>query len=145
MIGGFTPFKASDPNHVYENILCCNIAWPRNADKIAKDLISKILVAEPEMRISLNDIKEHMFFKDIDWNLAERKKLDPPFVPELESNFSLENFKSDEKLEMYYNPLYKFEKQTGMATMLTNSSMDQKFKGLGNFKLKEINKMLEDF
>ena len=95
MIGGFSPFRSSDPNILYENILNWKISWPRNIDKISKDLIWKILVVEPEMRISLSDIKEHMFFNDINWKDLKAKRIDPPFLPELVDEFSWEYFKND--------------------------------------------------
>jgi len=37
--------------------------WPKNMDKIARDLTSKMLVTDPNMRISLDEIKNHMFFE----------------------------------------------------------------------------------
>ena len=33
----------------------------------------------------LQDIKNHIFFKDIDWNLLSNKKIKPPFIPRLNS------------------------------------------------------------
>lgn len=146
MIGGFTPFRSPDPNTLYDNIVRLKISWPKNADKIAKDLISKMLVVEPEMRISLSDAKEHQFFKDIDWDLITKKKEDPPFVPQLDDDFSLEYFKNDDKMEMYHNPLYKFDKHAGISTKLThNSSVERKFNALGNYQVQKVNQMLEDF
>ncbi|CAI2382949.1 unnamed protein product [Moneuplotes crassus] len=114
MIGGFTPFRASDPQNLYDNVLNLNITWPRNIDKISKDLISKILVCEPEMRITIPDMKEHIFFKNIDWESLEEKKVSPPLVPDLEDEFSLEYFKDDKKMEMYNNPLYEFDQKAGI-------------------------------
>ena len=105
-----------------------------------------ILVAEPEMRISLENIKEHLFFKDIDWNQLKNKKIDPPFIPELEDNFSLEYFKNDNKLEMYHNPLFEFDQKAGIQTKMTRSgSNDRKFSGFGAFPNTKITKMLENF
>lgn len=146
MIGGFAPFKASDPNKVFDNILKLRIGWPRNADKVAKDLITKMLVIEPEMRISLSDIKEHSFFSDIDWSLVASKKEDPPFIPELEEPFSLEYFKTDNKIEMFHNPLFEFDQKAGLNPKPgVPSSPERKFKGLGSFQIQKINKLLEDF
>lgn len=54
----------------------------------ADDLLSKLLEVNPALRLGSGDddikrIKEHEFFSDIDWKLLLKKKLDPPFVPEL--------------------------------------------------------------
>ena len=108
-----------------------------------KDLISKMLVVESEMRISISDIKTHSFFKDIDWDQAERRKLDPPFIPELDDIYSLEYFKEDNKIEMYHNPLYKFDVKAGIAS---NKVEERKFNAFGaSNQNSKILKMLEDF
>lgn len=62
MIGGFTPFIDQSPNKMYENIKLCRIKWPKNIDHVAKDLVSKMLVVDQDMRISIKDIKRHRFF-----------------------------------------------------------------------------------
>ena len=62
MIGGFTPFQDSNPKKVYQNIIHWDIKWPKNIDPFAKDLVSKILVVDPEMRATLKQIKRHKFF-----------------------------------------------------------------------------------
>ena len=47
------------------------------------------MVKEPENRLGagengINDIKNHNFFKGINWDLAENKKLIPPYTPKIE-------------------------------------------------------------
>lgn len=102
-----------------------------------------MLVVESGMRASISDIKAHSFFKDIEWDLAERRQLDPPFIPEMEDIFSLEYFKEDNKIEMYHNPLYKFDLKAGTAS---NKVEERKFNAFGasNHNTK-ILKMLENF
>jgi len=63
MIGRFTPFYDQNPSKMYNNIIQCRMKWPKNMDKIARDLTSKMLVTDPNMRISLDEIKNHMFFE----------------------------------------------------------------------------------
>ena len=82
MIGGFTPFHDSDEETMFRKIVHLDMTWPKNIDWVAKDLISKILVTDPIMRISIKDIKQHPFFESIDWGKAERLELDPPFIPD---------------------------------------------------------------
>jgi len=38
------------------------------------------------------ELKEHPFFKDIDWSLLSRKEITPPFKPVVESDESVNNF-----------------------------------------------------
>ena len=104
-----------------------------------------MLVFESNMRISITEIKRHQFFKEIDWNDAKEKRLYPPFIPELEDQFSLQNFESDDKIEIYNNPMYEFEKQLGVVNK-SNAfpTEERKFNPVGNFQLKKINKEFEN-
>lgn len=63
IIGRFPPFHDQNPQKLYKNIVNCRIKWPRNMSKIARDLATKMLVVDPEGRLSLSEIKSHMFFK----------------------------------------------------------------------------------
>jgi serine/threonine protein kinase len=92
MIGRFTPFYDQNPIKMYQNILLGRIKWPKNMGKVAKDLAQKMLTTDPNMRISLEDIKKHLFFKDIDWKKAKDKQLDPFYVPELQGQYDYSKF-----------------------------------------------------
>jgi len=50
----------------------------------------------PEQRIGagpygINEIKNHRFFSDIDWESLASKKIKPPFVPKIESLSDISN------------------------------------------------------
>lgn len=52
----------------------------------AKDLLMNLMQKKPEQRLGcgpkgIDEIKEHLFFKSIDWGLLEAGYIDPPFVP----------------------------------------------------------------
>jgi len=53
--------------------------FPENFPWIAKDLIEKILVLEPEKRLSLKEIKEHPFFESISFEKLHQK-VPPPII-----------------------------------------------------------------
>lgn len=57
-------------------------------NKVTKDLLSKILVADPEMWMQIPQIKEHPFFESVNWELAAQKELDVPFRPDPEGAFT---------------------------------------------------------
>ena len=73
-----TPFKAMTAYLTFRNIEKPQITFPSDvAPESAKDLIKKILVAEPKMRLGGGDpgsdydlahLKKHAFFKNIKWN-----------------------------------------------------------------------------
>ena len=70
-----------------------------NSDN-AKNFIKSLLVFEPEKRLGygkngINDIKNHPFFKGVDWDKAFNKEYKPPFVPDLKDDLDLKYFDSE--------------------------------------------------
>ena len=59
---GKVPFQGRDIETLKSNILHLKIAWPKEMDPSAKDLISKILRLNPSERLPLKDILKHEFF-----------------------------------------------------------------------------------
>ena len=62
LLTGKPPFSGADKEQLMINILHLKINWPRDINKDAKDLITKILRAEPKSRISLTEMLQHPFF-----------------------------------------------------------------------------------
>lgn len=55
---------------------------PRDAEQAARDLISQILVYEPNLRLSIEDIKAHKYFADVDWSEVADRRMEPaPYKP----------------------------------------------------------------
>ncbi|EAY20143.1 AGC family protein kinase [Trichomonas vaginalis G3] len=86
---GMPPFNAENATKTIENTLKINYevdlsltANPDNDLHDALDLISKLLVFEPEKRLGQNsfeDIMNHPWFKDIDWeNVPELNDIEKP-------------------------------------------------------------------
>jgi len=78
MYCGQTPFKSATNYLTFKNIEKTQIVYPDNINvpKIAKDLIDRILVKEPEKRLGAGEpntdldiahLKKHPFFKGIKW------------------------------------------------------------------------------
>ena len=86
MLGGFTPFQnkneASNPNTIMEKCRSGRLNLPKNLNAGARDLIKLLLVDDPGQRLEIPQIKQHSFFKGINWANLKAKKVDPPFVPE---------------------------------------------------------------
>ena len=73
------------------------IDFPRKISNEARDLIEKFLVVNPTERLGYgpngtDDIKNHPFFNDVDWDLAIQKKYKPPFIPKLKNDVDLRYF-----------------------------------------------------
>ena len=62
LMTGVQPWKGHDVNTVKMNIINLRINWPKNMDRKAGDLISKILRYNPSERISLESMLMHPFF-----------------------------------------------------------------------------------
>ena len=62
LITGQQPWQGSDVQTVKYNISRLKINWPKQIDRTAADLISKILRYNPEERISLRNMLMHPFF-----------------------------------------------------------------------------------
>ena len=62
MLCGYLPFEDKDNDVLFEKILECKLVFPRYITKLGKDLIEKILVTDPNKRITINEIKKHPFY-----------------------------------------------------------------------------------
>ena len=71
-----------DPDVLIEKIKKCKYDVPLYLSADCRDMLSKLIVAEPKGRIKLHSLKKHPFFNKIDWKAAEEGKLKPP-TPDL--------------------------------------------------------------
>ena len=62
MLCGYLPFEDKNNDALFDKILECNLEFPEYLSEDSKDLISKILVVDPEKRITIPQIKKHKFF-----------------------------------------------------------------------------------
>jgi serine/threonine protein kinase len=69
---------------VYEKICKCQPSYDRKISSSLRDLLGKIFVPDPDMRISISQIKKHPIFKDIDFQMSmvdQVSKKSAPFIP----------------------------------------------------------------
>ena len=62
MLCGYLPFEDKDNDLLFEKILECKLVFPKYITKTSRDLMEKILVTDPDIRIGLQEIKNHPFF-----------------------------------------------------------------------------------
>ena len=62
MLCGYLPFEDKNNDALFKKILECKIRYPRYVGEKSKDLLKKILVNDPDKRISIPEIKQHPFF-----------------------------------------------------------------------------------
>jgi len=68
-----------------EGILRLDIDYNNKFTPEARDLLEKLFVVEPHLRLGSSgphEIKEHPFFKSIDWQRLEAMDIEPPFRPD---------------------------------------------------------------
>jgi serine/threonine protein kinase len=59
LLAGEAPFKAPNQQAMFEKIMRVKIEYPKNFPPLAKDLVQRLLKANPEERISLAEIMRH--------------------------------------------------------------------------------------
>ena len=62
MLCGYLPFEDPDNEVLFKKILECDLEFPSYVKKLSIDLIKKILVTDPEKRITIDQIKKHPFY-----------------------------------------------------------------------------------
>jgi len=63
MVAGYMPFNAPTVDKLIEKIINVKVRWPKNISPGLKDLLSHIMVADPDKRYTIADIKNHPWFK----------------------------------------------------------------------------------
>ena len=139
MFLGYHPFKSKNTK-IDPNIYLRKIYIPEKIGKDAKDLIEKLFVVEPKKRLgfsSANEIKNHPFFKDIDFNKVLNKEYNPPFIPKLESDIDLRYFEVNEE---NYNEGEKEKSINSNNKKNENENDNYHFEGF-SFELKDDSKI----
>ncbi|TYI63989.1 hypothetical protein E1A91_D09G054900v1 [Gossypium mustelinum] len=90
LLVGLPPFNAETPPLIFDNIMNRNIPWPKVPEEMsyeAYDLIDKLLTENPVQRLGAtgaSEVKQHVFFKDINWSTLARQKA--MFIPSTEAH-----------------------------------------------------------
>lgn len=114
LLAGYLPFAGDDDNAVFRSILNGRVKFPDFFSDGAKDLLRTILVKDPEKRATMEDIRQHPWFR-IDYHgyenaetpfeispLSPRKSIPP--LSNIPSNVSTsENQHTSETLKIEQN------------------------------------------
>ncbi|KAK1143030.1 hypothetical protein N8T08_007094 [Aspergillus melleus] len=101
LLTGSPPFRANNNAKLQEKIVKQKLTMPYFLGPDAKDLLTRLLRKEPSKRLGyhmpkdLQTIKNHRFFRKIDWKALERRELDPPINPVVTDPALAENFSVD--------------------------------------------------
>ncbi|XP_037871025.1 cAMP-dependent protein kinase catalytic subunit alpha [Bombyx mori] len=86
MIAAFPPFYSSEPIKLYEKILTGQFKTPENMTQVCKALVKNLLEVDPtkrygSLKAGVLEIKNHLWFCDINWSSILYQKMIPPHVP----------------------------------------------------------------
>lgn len=100
MLVGIDPFNDDDPMRIYQNILETKIRFPSCFNKNAKSLVRHLLVKDLAKRYGnlkngVKDIKEHRWFKEVNWEDTLKKNVKPPYFPKIKNDGDISNFNVD--------------------------------------------------
>ncbi|XP_016133947.1 serine/threonine-protein kinase N2-like [Sinocyclocheilus grahami] len=92
-----SPFPGDDEEEVFDSIVNDEVRYPRFLSTEAISIMRRLLRRNPERRLGAGerdaeDVKKHLFFRNIDWDGLLAKKVKPPFVPTIQSSIDVSNF-----------------------------------------------------
>ncbi|TKR75813.1 hypothetical protein L596_017052 [Steinernema carpocapsae] len=88
MLTGGPPFTAENRKKTIDKILKGRLTLPPYLSNDARELIKRLLKRHVESRLGAGpsdaeEIKEHAFFRSLDWDIVYRRQMEPPFKPSL--------------------------------------------------------------
>uniref|UniRef100_A0A8C6X105 Protein kinase C delta type n=1 Tax=Naja naja TaxID=35670 RepID=A0A8C6X105_NAJNA len=93
MLIGQSPFHGDDEDELFESIRVDTPHYPRWITKESKDILEKLFERDPTKRLGITgNIRDHHFFKAINWTTLEKKEMEPPFKPKVKSASDYNNF-----------------------------------------------------
>jgi serine/threonine protein kinase SCH9 len=123
MCCGWSPFYAEDTQQMYKNIAFGKVRFPRDAlSAEGRNFVKGLLNRNPKHRLGANndaqELKDHAFFADVDWQGLSKKLVVPPFKPKLKSNLDTSNFDPE-----FTNALTNSSSLNARAAALANGQM----------------------
>jgi len=96
MLAGQPPFRHQNDNALYKKILSDKLSMPKYLTGECQSLIRGLLQRDIKKRLKVAAIKNHSFFKPINWRKLEKMEIRPPFLPITpKGTLDISNFDAD--------------------------------------------------
>ncbi|XP_071450098.1 ribosomal protein S6 kinase alpha-5-like [Hetaerina americana] len=104
LLTGASPFtvegEKNTQQEISRRILKTNPPIPEEISPEVADFIKKLLIKDPRKRLGggksdAEELKQHPFFKGMDWKKLARKELPAPFVPHITDELDVSNFSEE--------------------------------------------------
>jgi serine/threonine protein kinase len=97
LLTGSPPFTGPNNKIISDRIIKTKLKLPYYLSPDAKDIITKLLKKVPSARLGskqgdITKIRQHRFFRKIDWRRLEARELEPPIQPVITDPSAAENF-----------------------------------------------------
>lgn len=97
MLAGYPPFYDDNPMGIYQKILDGYYEFPPYIEAKARDLIKSFLTADRSIRLGCTEkksegVKEHRWFRGVDWDMVYNREIPPPWVPKVKNNTDTQYF-----------------------------------------------------
>ncbi|GAA5815869.1 hypothetical protein MFLAVUS_009388 [Mucor flavus] len=86
MVVGRAPFLDKNPVNLYQKILECRVDWSEDISPDLKDLLQNLLTCDLEARYVGEQVMEHRWFDDLNFDQVLRRKVKPPYIPKVKDD-----------------------------------------------------------